>query len=97
MAEYFHIIKRDALHARFDVIKIVNAVQKAAWATGETIDYQVIKARITDPIEKAISEKPLTVEQIQDIVELALMDTYPKVAKAYILYRDGRNKARAGS
>jgi anaerobic ribonucleoside-triphosphate reductase len=97
MSQYFSIVKRDGLRVPFDVIKIVNAVQKAAWATGTVIDYQVIQQKVTDPIEREIQKGNLTVEQIQDMVELALMPNYPQVAKAYILYRDARTRARNGS
>ncbi len=97
MSQYFSIVKRDGLRVPFDVIKIVNAVQKAAWATGTVIDYQVIQQKVTDPIEREIQKGNLTVEQLQDMVELALMPNYPQVAKAYILYRDARTRARNGS
>ena len=46
MSQYFSIVKRDGLRVPFDVIKIVNAVQKAAWATGTVIDYQVIQQKV---------------------------------------------------
>ena len=92
---YYEVIKRDGMRDRFDVIKIVNAIQKAAWATGVELDYELIKREITLPLEKMIAKEPLHVEAIQDYVEEALMKTYPAVAKSYILYRDSRNKERA--
>jgi ribonucleoside-diphosphate reductase beta chain len=94
MSDFFPIIKRDGLRVPFDVIKIVNAVQKSAWASGTIIDYHVVQARITDPIEREIGKRSLSVEEIQDMVEMALMPSYPQVAKAYILYRDARTRAR---
>lgn len=96
MTVYYHeVIKRDGLRERFDVIKIVNAIQKAAWATGTELDYEVVQQKITAPIEQAVTERAMQVEEIQDMVEVALMQEYPKVAKAYILYRDTRNRERA--
>lgn len=45
--------------------------------------------------EKASSDTPLGIEDIQDLVEKGLMSLKKKqVAKAYILYRDKRNAAR---
>ena len=97
MSQFHAVVKRDGLHVPFDVLKIVQAVQKAAWASGTVIDYGVVQQRITNPIELAIQQGPLSVEQIQDMVELALMPSYPQVAKTYILYRDARTRARAGA
>lgn len=90
---YYEIIKRDGTAARFDVIKIVNAIQKAAAETTTEIDYEKIRA-ITNAIEKEIQHRSLTVEEVQDMVEVGLMKEFPQVAKAYILYRDNRNKQR---
>lgn len=94
MVTFHDVIKRDGLLERFDVVKIVNAIQKAAFATGTEIDYALIQKDITDPLEKMIQEGQLGVEDIQDQVELGLMKHYPAVAKAYILYRESRNRER---
>lgn len=91
---YYEVIKRDGLFERFDVVKIVNAIQKAAWATGVELDYELIEKDITAPLEKMIGVRRLTVEEIQDQVELGLMKHYPSVAKAYILYRESRTRER---
>lgn len=95
VVRYYEVIKRDGMRDRFDVIKIVNAIQKAAFSTGEELDYELLEKEITLPLEQIIQTRPLSVEEIQDYVEEALMKSYPKVAKAYILYRDSRNKERA--
>lgn len=92
--QYHEVIKRDGMRARFDVIKIVNAIQKAAWSAGVELDYEIISKDITTPLEQQIIEKPLHVEEIQDFVEEGLMKHYPKVAKTYILYRDMRTRER---
>ncbi len=93
--QYHEVIKRDGMRDRFDVIKIVNAIQKAAWACGVELDYELIRTDITSKIERKIMEKPLKVDEIQDIVEEGLMKHYPQVAKSYILYRDMRNRERS--
>lgn len=90
---YFEIIKRDGVAERFDVIKIVNAIQKASWATGTEIDYEKIRS-ITNLIETQIQKQPMSVEEIQDIVEIGLMKEFPQVAKSYILYRATRTNQR---
>jgi len=94
MVKFYEVIKRNGLLERFDVVKIVNAIQKAADATGVDIDYALIQKEITDPLEKMIQKKSLGVEEIQDYVEVGLMKHYPEVAKAYILYRESRSQAR---
>jgi len=94
MVKFNEVIKRDGILERFDVVKIVQAIQKAAYATGVEIDYTLIQKEITDPLEKMIQEQKLGVEEIQDQVELGLMKHYPEVAKAYILYRESRNRER---
>jgi len=94
MVRYYEVVKRDGLLERFDVVKIVNAIQKAAWATGVELDYELIERDITTPLEKMIMERQLGVEEIQDQVELSLMKHYPTVAKAYILYRESRTRER---
>ncbi len=90
---YNEVVKRDGLRERYDVIKIVNAIRKSAYATGTEIDYTKIM-KITDEIDKKIQKNPLHVEEIQDIVEIGLIKEYAEVAKAYILYRDMRNRER---
>lgn len=91
---YHEIIKRDGTRERFDVIKIVNAIQKSAWSTGVELDYELVKREITSPIEEKVSKGPLTVEEVQDMVEMALMQHYPVAAKSYILYREARTRER---
>ena len=91
------VIKRDGREVDFDKVKISNAVLKAIIEVdGEsTIDTERIAYDIADRIEEYDKSNKLTVEQIQDMVEVQLMLSYRKdIAKAYILYRDGRTKIR---
>ena len=92
------IKKRDDRIVPFSKSKIVSAVLKAFKAVdGEISEYAEEKASaIADYVESIAQTKTLTVEEIQDMVEAGLGKTKrPDVAKAYILYRDQRAKARA--
>ena len=60
-----------------------------------TLDTERIAYDIADRIEEKSKDTALTVEQIQDMVEVQLMLSYRKdIAKAYILYRNERTKIR---
>ena len=92
------IIKRDGRQVDFNPLKIQNAILLAfKEVDGEVTEYAVEKAtNIADYIKGLeIQGKTLTVEEIQDLVEKGLMSTKRKdVAKAYILYRNKRDKIR---
>lgn len=94
------IKKRDGRIVEFNSVKIENAVQKAFKAVdGCVSEYADSKAAtIANYIEGVLTENPdttYTVEQIQDMVEHGLQATKRKdVAKAFILYREERNRAR---
>ena len=93
------IIKRDGRQVDFNPIKIQNAILLAFREVDGTVtDYAVEKAtNIADYVKGLeIQGKTLTVEEIQDLVEKGLMSTKRKdVAKAYILYRNKRDKIRS--
>ncbi len=87
------VIKRDGRSVDFNNQKIVAAILKAMDVTenGEDI---ILAAQIADAISK-IDREELSVEEIQDLVELQLMNSPRKeVAKRYIAYRNQRNLAR---
>ena len=93
------IIKRDGRVVPFDSKKICNAIGKAFKAAVDIDIRQDPKyAVIADTVIRELLDKGKSspsVEEIQDEVEKALMKCgYPEVAKAYILYRDERNKNR---
>ena len=93
------IEKRDKRMVQFNKLKIENAILKAfKQVDGEVSEYALEKAsNIADYIEhKALqTDRPLTVEEIQDLVENGLMATKRKdVARAYITYREERTAAR---
>jgi len=92
-----NIIKRDGTRAVFDKNKIKLALSKAFKACGSTRS-EFICAKITNEIIKILCDKKIfnpDVEKIQDLVEESLMKFgYTRVAKAYIIYREERNKSR---
>lgn len=91
------IRKRDGRLVKFDASKITNAIAKAGEATGEFSekDAQRLTIRVLTLAEKLFDDKIMTVEEIQDIVEDALLNSsYRKTAKAYIIYRDQHARLR---
>lgn len=87
------VVKRDGRVVGYNEEKIKAAIRKAMLTTELGEDESLIQ-KITDRIGAHGSEK-MTVEQIQDMVELELMKSPRKeVAKRYIAYRDQRNIAR---
>ena len=93
------IIKRDGRTTEFNQNKIIDAVLKAFKQVDDDIsDYAYEKAgNIADYIQEYAekADHQLTVEEIQDLVENGLMSTKRKdVAKAYITYREERNRIR---
>ena len=94
-----YVIKRDNRQMPFDTKKIKNAILKAFKAVdGQISEYAEIKAEnIANYIEGYCEEEtqPLSIEEIQDLVENGLMSTKRKdIAKAYIKYREKRAKER---
>ena len=87
------IIKRNGDIASFDADKIHTAVIKALAAVGKH-DVNIPKS-IASEVEDSITEEVPSVEHIQDIVEKVLIKhDHADTAKAFILYRDERNKIR---
>ena len=87
------IKKRDGRIEPFDRSKIVNAVCKAMECAGQN-NILVVNS-IADEIE-ALDSEILTVEQVQDLVELKLMKSVlTPTAQEYIRYRNQRTTERA--
>ncbi len=87
------VVKRDGRIVGYNEEKIKAAIRKAMLTTEMGEDESLI-ARIVDIITMTGGEQ-MTVEQIQDRVELELMNSPRKeVAKRYIAYRDQRSIAR---
>lgn len=92
-----HLIKRDGSVKDFDANKIVAAIAKAGKATGEFDESRA--ARITEervlPSLVALNLVTPHIEQVQDAVERALFEEgFFKTLRAYIVYREQRQKAR---
>ena len=88
-----YVIKRDGTRAIFDPNKIINAINKAMIS----VDGALYETETAEDIAELIGamNTDMTVEHIQDLVEHYLMKSErPDVAKAYILYREQRSKAR---
>ena len=87
------VVKRDGRVVGYNEEKIKAAIRKAMLTTELGEDEPLIQ-KISDRIGTHGSER-MTVEEIQDMVELELMNSPRKeVAKRYIAYRDQRSIAR---
>lgn len=87
------VVKRDGRIVGYNEEKIKAAIRKAMLTTELGEDEPLIQ-KIADRIGAHGSER-MTVEEIQDMVELELMNSPRKeVAKRYIAYRDQRSIAR---
>ena len=87
------VVKRDGRVTGYNEEKIKAAIRKAMFQTEKGEDEALIQ-RIADKIGARGKER-MSVEEIQDQVELELMRSPRKeVAKKYIAYRDQRNVAR---
>src|SRR4051794_23210416 len=99
------VIRRDGSVSPFDANKISVAMTKAflavegdSAAASSRIHHVV--AELTEQVETSLlrhagPESALQIEQIQDLVELALMrGGHHKIARAYVLYREEHAKAR---
>ncbi|NLB90377.1 MAG: anaerobic ribonucleoside triphosphate reductase [Clostridiales bacterium] len=92
------IEKRDGRIVPFEEEKIQHAIEKAFIATDENVTLKQLKAvlgQVNNDIEQKGKTKPPKVEEVQDLVEKALIDQgFAATAKAYILYRSARSKNR---
>ncbi|MDD7312939.1 MAG: ribonucleoside triphosphate reductase, partial [bacterium] len=92
-----NVTKRDGTLAPFDSTKIYNAISKAGANTKEFGEEEswLLTAQVLKVLKHKFSESLPSIEQIQDVVEQVLISAnYFTTAKAYILYRDQRNRTR---
>lgn len=104
-----HIKKRNGSLQEYDIKKIATAVRRALAATGEgTTDEtaEIVATRVHANVLQFCSDASAegnvqcvdgqpTVEEIQDLVERSLMELgHYETAKAYILFRSEKDKAR---
>jgi ribonucleoside-diphosphate reductase alpha chain len=91
------IIKRSGQAEAYDRNKITNAISKAFFSTKTEVSEAALGA-ITGAVEARMLQlpPPVSVEQIQDLVEETLMQQgYFAQSKSYILYRSERTRMRA--
>ncbi|MDZ7548305.1 anaerobic ribonucleoside-triphosphate reductase, partial [Clostridium perfringens] len=93
-----YVVKRDGREVSFDSIKIATAIKKA----GDEIGINLRDIELLDIVKKVISyielsgKEKVTVEEIQNLVEKALIDSkYENIKVAYSNYRKERTKVRA--
>lgn len=87
----FTITKRDGSRDEFSLDKIMNAIMKAFDAVEEPVNV----SSISKIISHLDIKENVTVEDIQNQVEIALMkEGYYKVAKCFMLYRQSHSEDR---
>ncbi len=87
----FLITKRDGSQDQFSLDKIMNAITKAF----ESVDEEVSLSVISKILSHLDVHEGITVEDIQNQVEEALMrEGFYKVAKSFMLYRQRHNEDR---
>ena len=87
----FTITKRDGSRDEFSLDKIMNAIMKAFDAVEEPVNV----SNISKIISHLDIKENVTVEDIQNQVEIALMkEGYYKVAKCFMLYRQSHSEDR---
>lgn len=89
------VLKRDGRSVPYKPAKICHAIEKAFKETSTEYEISDLLKILADVEANLGGNHAVEVEQIQDLVELALMEeNHFKVAKAYILYRELRRQKR---
>lgn len=86
--------KRNGQIVEFHGEKIEIAVKKAMNETEKGIDEALAREIADKAMDEFASLEKVTIEQIQDFVEIELMKTRPEVARKYIIYREERARLR---
>lgn len=97
MRMFKEIVKRDGKRESFNPEKITRAIYSAALACGGSDFSRAEKLcqQVLQLAEEKYSGKTPDVEGIQDLVEKVLIENgHAQTAKAYILYREKRKRAR---
>lgn len=92
-----NVIKRDGRKTAFDANKISAAISKAGKVTGEFDDATAkrLTIQVVALMQDLHGAKPISVEEVQDIVEdVLLRSPFKKTAKAYIVYREQHARIR---
>ena len=98
MSRYVHVVKRSGAIVPFNQGRISNAIYRAAVAVGGR-DRERAQWLAEEVVQYLAAMLPANhtphIEEIQDAVEKVLIENgHAAVAKAYILYRDERSRAR---
>ena len=91
------IKKRDGRQVPFNIEKIASAIYKAAQVVGGNDYGEAMKLadEVCQQLSVSIIGRNPSVEEVQDMVEKVLIEGgHSKTAKAYILYRAERTRAR---
>ena len=88
------IVKRDGSIEKYDRWKIASAISRAVSAV-QGMEDKDLTEKLTEKTEDKLREfmqgrhpnSAPAIEEIQDIIEEVMMESVPKIAKAYILYR----------
>lgn len=93
-----NVKKRDGNIVPFDLKKIENAIEKAFVSVNCSYTHDVIELlalRVTASFSSKVVNNTISVEDIQDSVEIALIQSgYVEVAKSFILYRKQHENIR---
>lgn len=92
-----YVVKRDGREVPFDSVKIANAIKKAGEEIGEKLRESEVLGIVQKTIVYIENEKDIniTVEEIQNIVEKALVDMgYENIKVVYSNYRKERTNVR---
>lgn len=90
------VVKRDGSVVSFEVSKIIRAIEKAMQETTLGIDKPLCESIGEQIVDLATGrENPISVDEIQDLVEELLMESPRKdAAKKYIIYRNEKDGTR---
>jgi uridine kinase len=98
MSRFTHVVKRSGAIMPFNIGRISNAIYRAAVAVGgrDRQRAQWLAQRVVELMEATLPPDHIPhIEEIQDAVEKTLIENgHAAVAKAYILYREERNRRR---
>ncbi|MDK9718630.1 MAG: ribonucleoside triphosphate reductase [Trichlorobacter sp.] len=91
------VLKRDGRRVPFEASRIQSAIQRAGKATAEFGDDEanLITSQVLKVLRHRFPLEPPTIEQIQDVVEQALISAnHFGTLRAYAVYREQRSRLR---
>ena len=91
------VIKRDGIRVPFEASRIQSAIQRAGKATAEFGEDEalLLTGQVLKVLRHRFPQQPPTIEQIQDVVEQALISAnHFATLRAYAVYREQRSRLR---